>query len=75
MLHPVNHPSLSLSQPQDGTTVTIRVGNDENFSGELRNNTAQLKSGMAMFNDLRFIGRSGRGKQNGYFWPLHPLQI
>lgn len=46
----------------DGTEVIIAAGNDENFNPELRNNTAQLKSGVAKFNDLRFVGRSGRGK-------------
>ena len=39
-----------------------RVGNDENFCGELRNNTAVMKNNVAKFNDLRIIGRSGRGK-------------
>jgi len=46
----------------DGTIVTIRAGNDENFCGELRNCTAVMKNQVAKFNDLRFVGRSGRGK-------------
>lgn len=45
----------------DGTLVTIRAGNDENFHGELRNCTATMKNQVAKFNDLRFVGRSGRG--------------
>lgn len=45
----------------DGTLVTIRAGNDENWSSELRNSVAQVKNHVAKFNDLRFIGRSGRG--------------
>lgn len=45
----------------DGTLVTIRAGNDENFHGELRNATASMKNQVAKFNDLRFVGRSGRG--------------
>ena len=45
----------------DGTLVTIRAGNDENCSAELRNATAAVKNHVAKFNDLRFIGRSGRG--------------
>ena len=50
-----------LSVP-DGTRVTVYAGNDEEFSAELRNNTTTFKNSVARFNDLRFIGRSGRGK-------------
>ncbi|TNN22508.1 Runt-related transcription factor 1 [Liparis tanakae] len=39
------------------------AGNDENFSAELRNATAAVKNHVARFNDLRFVGRSGRGEQ------------
>lgn len=46
----------------DGVTVTISAGNDDNFSAELRNATAIMKNQVARFNDLRFVGRSGRGK-------------
>lgn len=46
----------------DGTEVIIAAGNDENFNPELKNNRAQMKDGVAKFNDLRFVGRSGRGK-------------
>lgn len=46
----------------DGTLVTIRAGNDENWSSELRNSVAQVKNHVAKFNDLRFVGRSGRGE-------------
>lgn len=46
----------------DGTTVTIKAGNDENYCAELRNYTAHMKGQVAKFNDLRFVGRSGRGK-------------
>lgn len=45
----------------DGTQVTVFAGNDEEFSAELRNNTTTFKNNVARFNDLRFIGRSGRG--------------
>nr|XP_057920493.1 runt-related transcription factor 3-like [Doryrhamphus excisus] len=38
------------------------AGNDDNSSAELRNATTTMKQGHAHFNDLRFIGRSGRGK-------------
>ena len=47
---------------KDGTKVCVTAGNDENFSSELRNNTATMKNNVAKFNDLRFVGRSGRGK-------------
>ncbi|KAM7385257.1 hypothetical protein PAMP_001346 [Pampus punctatissimus] len=46
----------------DGVVVTLMAGNDDNCSAELRNATATMKQGYAHFNDLRFIGRSGRGK-------------
>lgn len=42
--------------------VTVRAGNDENYCAELRNCTAVMKNQVAKFNDLRFVGRSGRGK-------------
>ncbi|XP_019403178.1 PREDICTED: runt-related transcription factor 3 [Crocodylus porosus] len=38
------------------------AGNDENYSAELRNASAIMKNQVARFNDLRFVGRSGRGK-------------
>ncbi|XP_034041316.1 RUNX family transcription factor 2a [Thalassophryne amazonica] len=46
----------------DGVVVTVMAGNDDNSSAELRNATATMKQGYAHFNDLRFVGRSGRGK-------------
>lgn len=53
---------VALDDIQDGTIVTIKAGNDENYCGELRNSTAVMKNQVAKFNDLRFVGRSGRGK-------------
>lgn len=47
----------------DGVVVTVMAGNDDNNSAELRNATATMKQGYAHFNDLRFIGRSGRGRR------------
>nr|CAH7746679.1 unnamed protein product [Callosobruchus chinensis] len=46
----------------DGTAVTVRAGNDENCCAEIRNATAHMKNQVAKFNDLRFVGRSGRGE-------------
>ncbi|CAG4956835.1 unnamed protein product [Parnassius apollo] len=53
---------VALGEVLDGTLVTVRAGNDENITAELRNNTAVMKNRVAKFNDLRFVGRSGRGK-------------
>lgn len=53
---------VCLGGVEDGTLVTVRAGNDENCSSELRNATAVVKNHVAKFNDLRFIGRSGRGR-------------
>ncbi|CAB0036978.1 unnamed protein product [Trichogramma brassicae] len=59
---PIAFKVISLDDVCDGTVVTISAGNDENFCGELRNATAVMKNQVAKFNDLRFVGRSGRGK-------------
>ncbi|XP_054716394.1 runt-related transcription factor 1-like [Uloborus diversus] len=59
---PVAFRVVVLGEAPDGTTVTVRAGNDENYCGEMRNSTAVLKNQVAKFNDLRFVGRSGRGK-------------
>lgn len=53
---------VALGDILDGTLVTVRAGNDENCSAELRNNSAVMKNRVAKFNDLRFVGRSGRGE-------------
>lgn len=58
---PVAFKVVALDDVTDGTLVTIRAGNDENCCGELRNCTAVMKNQVAKFNDLRFVGRSGRG--------------
>ncbi|CAD0202525.1 unnamed protein product [Chrysodeixis includens] len=59
---PVAFKVVALDDVQDGTLVTIKAGNDENAMAELRNCTAVMKNQVAKFNDLRFVGRSGRGK-------------
>lgn len=53
---------IALGDVADGTAVTLKVGNDENPCAELRNNVALFRNQVAKFNDLRFIGRSGRGE-------------
>ena len=52
----------ALTDVKDGTKVIIQAGNDDNYCAELRNSIAVMKGGVAKFTDLRFIGRSGRGK-------------
>ncbi|KAL1494157.1 hypothetical protein ABEB36_009801 [Hypothenemus hampei] len=59
---PVAFKVVALGEVGDGTVVTVRAGNDENYCAELRNATAIMKNQVAKFNDLRFVGRSGRGK-------------
>jgi len=59
---PVAFKVFTFQEVPDGTVVTVKCGNDDNYSGEVRNSTAVMKNQMAKFSDLRFIGRSGRGK-------------
>lgn len=59
---PVAFKVVALGDIVDGTLVSVRAGNDENYHGELRNATAPMKNQVAKFNDLRFVGRSGRGQ-------------
>ncbi|XP_014668942.1 PREDICTED: uncharacterized protein LOC106810174 [Priapulus caudatus] len=59
---PVAFKVVALGDVADGTRVTIKAGNDENYCAELRNATATISNQVAKFNDLRFVGRSGRGK-------------
>ncbi|TNN22913.1 Runt-related transcription factor 2 [Liparis tanakae] len=51
---------VALGDIPDGTVVTVMAGNDENYSAELRNASGVMKNQVARFNDLRFVGRSGR---------------
>lgn len=60
---PVAFKVVALGEVMDGTVVVVEAGNDENYCAELRNCTAIMKSQVAKFNDLRFVGRSGRGKR------------
>lgn len=59
---PVAFKVVALGDIPDGTMVSVRAGNDENYCAELRNCTAVMKNQVAKFNDLRFVGRSGRGE-------------
>ncbi|KAL1241670.1 Runt-related transcription factor [Trichinella spiralis] len=53
---------IALGEIKDGTKVSVKAGNEENFCAELRNSTAIMTNQVARFNDLRFLGKSGRGK-------------
>ncbi|KAH0547314.1 hypothetical protein KQX54_018642 [Cotesia glomerata] len=66
---PVAFKVVALGEVGDGTLVTVRAGNDENCCAELRNSTALMKNQVAKFNDLRFVGRSGRGRISTLFFP------
>ena len=59
---PVAFKVVALGDVQDGTPCHLMCGNDENFCGELRNCSTVMKNQVAKFNDLRFVGRSGRGE-------------
>lgn len=60
---PVAFKVVALGDVVDGTPCHLMCGNDENFCGELRNCTTVMKNQVAKFNDLRFVGRSGRGEK------------
>lgn len=59
---PVSFKVVALGGVKDGTKVSIAAGNDENFCADLRNTVSYMKNYVAKFNDLRFVGRSGRGE-------------
>nr|XP_023025620.1 segmentation protein Runt [Leptinotarsa decemlineata] len=59
---PIAFKVVALDDVPDGTVVTLKAGNDENYCAELRNCTSVMRGQVAKFNDLRFVGRSGRGK-------------
>ena len=59
---PVAFKVVALGEVTDGTKVTLAAGSDENNCAELRNCISYMKDYVAKFNDLRFIGRSGRGQ-------------
>ncbi|XP_074656575.1 uncharacterized protein LOC141909828 [Tubulanus polymorphus] len=74
---PVAFKVVALGEVKDGTKVTLTAGNDENYCSELRNNVAYIKNQVAKFNDLRFVGRSGRGKSFNITITIHssPVQV
>nr|CAH8870944.1 unnamed protein product [Trichobilharzia regenti] len=53
---------VSLIPVPDGTRVTVTAGNEERPCAELKNPVTVMHGHEARFSDLRFLGRSGRGK-------------
>jgi hypothetical protein len=47
----------------EGTEVEIRASNSINEDAQLRNSQSVVREGRAEFKDLRFVGKSGRGKK------------
>ena len=47
------------------TRVVILAGNDYNPRASLKNNISWFRGNQAEFNDLRFLGASGRGSSEG----------
>jgi hypothetical protein len=45
----------------DGVTVRLSAYDDTGIPSEVRNDTACFQNTIAKFNDLRFLGKSGRG--------------
>lgn len=58
---PIPFKVVVLDEVPDGAVVVVQAGNDENPSADMRNYRALSSTGIAVFNDLRFVGRSGRG--------------
>lgn len=63
---PIPFKVVVLDEVPDGAVVVVQAGNDENPSADMRNYRALSSTGVAIFNDLRFVGRSGRGSYTLY---------
>ncbi|KAI6183056.1 hypothetical protein M3Y97_00447400 [Aphelenchoides bicaudatus] len=55
----------------DGTKVSVTAGNEENSLADIKNNTTEVQSQIAKFSDLRFVGKSGRGKNFNLTITIH----
>lgn len=53
---------IVLDEVADGTLVSVGAGNDVNSHADMLRNRAALHNQVATFNDLRFVGKSTRGK-------------
>jgi hypothetical protein len=52
---------VSLDHIDDGTPVLLIALNEMGQESDVKNATATFQGGTAMFSDLRFVGKSGRG--------------
>lgn len=59
------------------TRVVILAGNEHNPCATLKNNISWFRGGQAEFNDLRFLGASGRGSNMDFhlFYVEYVLQM
>jgi hypothetical protein len=55
----------------DGTKVTVTAGNEENDTADVKNHVAEVIKQVARFSDLRFVGKSGRGKNFNLTITIH----
>ncbi|KAI6239808.1 hypothetical protein M3Y99_00532500 [Aphelenchoides fujianensis] len=62
---------LVLHPVPDGTKVSIAAGNEENPCADIKNNVTEITAQMARFSDLRFVGKSGRGKNFNLTITIH----
>ena len=62
---------LVLTPVEDGTKVTVSAGNEENCAADVKNNVAEIHQQIAKFSDLRFVGKSGRGKNFNLTITIH----
>lgn len=53
---------IVLSEIADGTVISVDAGNEVNMRADILRNRATIRNHVATFNDLRFIGKSTRGK-------------
>lgn len=74
---PVGFTVVAVGEVPDGTPVSVRAGSEENSCAEIRNGCAYMKGQVARFQDLRFVGKSGRGKTFTLSIAVHtePLQV
>ena len=52
----------------DGTLVIIKAYSEKTGWGQMKNNTSVLRNGVAFFEDMRFVGKSGRSMSSSFFF-------
>eukprot|EP01135_Chromosphaera_perkinsii_P012393 Nk52_evm4s2657 gene=Nk52_evmTU4s2657 len=68
---PQNFQVFILFKVPNETEVSLRASNEENANAELKNSRTTVSNGVATFDDLRFVGRSGRGKSLDVIITIH----